>query len=100
MRRLTGKNWRLFFLKLLKKQKDRLAAKLERENLPANVLPVLSGEILILLRERQSLTIAEIETLTVANRNTLKVRLRELVHDSFLEQTGRVRASRYWLKAQ
>jgi Fic family protein len=90
--------WTLFFLKCLKKQKNKLAVKLERENILAQTLPVLSNEILKLLREHESLTIAEIETLTKANRNTLKVRLRELVRDKFVEQNGQARATFYRLK--
>ncbi|MEP7036753.1 MAG: Fic family protein [Acidobacteriota bacterium] len=90
--------WCLFFLKCLKKQKDKLAAKLERENIIARKLPKLSVEILALLKAHAQLTIAEIETLTAANRNTLKVRLRELVRDSFIEQNGQARATFYNLK--
>jgi Fic family protein len=91
--------WSVFFLKCLKKQKDRLAAKLERERLIAPVLPKLSVEIIALLREHAQLTIAEIETLTRANRNTLKVRLRELARDNFIEQNGKARSTWYRLKS-
>src|SRR6185503_10624566 len=70
--------WVIFFLRCLKKQKDRLAVKMERENILAKSLPALSTQILRLLKEHERLTIAEIEQLTQANRNTLKVRLREL----------------------
>jgi Fic family protein len=90
--------WSSFFLNCLKKQKDKLAAKLERENILAQTLPALSNEILKLLREHERLTIGEIETLTRANRNTLKVRLRELVRDNFIEQNGQARATFYRLK--
>ncbi len=90
--------WSLFFLKCLKKQKDKLAAKLERENILAQTLPALSNEILKLLREHERLTIREIETLARANRNTLKVRLRELVRDNLIEQNGQARATFYRLK--
>ena len=92
--------WCVFFLKSLKKQKDKLAAKLERERILAQQLPPLSNEILALVREHERLTIAEIETLTNANRNTLKVRLRELVRDNFLEQNGKARSTRYRLKPE
>lgn len=90
--------WSLFFLKCLKKQKDKLAAKLEREKIIAPQLPKLSVEILTLLKEHAQLTITEIESLTQANRNTLKVRLRELVQDDFIEQNGQARATFYQLK--
>lgn len=91
--------WCLFFLKCLKKQKDKLAAKLEREKVIAQILPKLSSDILVLLKEHERLSIAEIEAVTKANRNTLKVRLRELVRDNFIEQNGKARSTRYRLKA-
>ncbi|MGC2237147.1 MAG: Fic family protein [Pyrinomonadaceae bacterium] len=90
--------WSLFFLKCLKKQKDKLSAKLEREKIIAPVLPKLSIEILALLKEHAQLTITEIESLTKANRNTLKVRLRELVRDNLIEQNGQARATWYRIK--
>lgn len=90
--------WSLFFLKCLKKQKDKLAAKLERERIIAPILPKLSSEIIALVKEHSQLTIAEIETLTGANRNTLKVRLRELVEARFIEKHGQARATFYRLK--
>ena len=89
--------WVLFFLKCLKKQKDRLTKKLERERLLLVKLPKLSNEILTLVREHERLTISDLETLTQANRNTLKVRLRELVNDNFLTQSGKARATWYSL---
>jgi len=91
--------WSLFFLKCLKKQKDKLAAKLEREHILAGKLATLSNDIIRLLKEHERLSIAEIETLTRANRNTLKVRLRELVRDNYIEQNGKARSTWYRLKA-
>lgn len=85
-------------MKSLKKQKDKLAAKLERERILAQKIAPLSNDILSLLKAHERLSIAEIETLTGANRNTLKVRLRELVRDNHIEQHGRARATRYQLK--
>lgn len=90
--------WCLFFLKCLKKQKDKLAAKLEREKVIAQDLPKLSEEILGLLREHGKLGISELETLTGGNKNTLKVRLRELVKANFIKQNGKGRATYYNLK--
>ena len=91
--------WSLFFLKCLKKQKDKLSVKLEREYILAQKLAPLSSDILRLLKGHERLSIAEIETLTRANRNTLKVRLRELVHDNYIEQNGKARSTWYRLKA-
>jgi Fic family protein len=89
--------WVLFFLRCLKKQKDSLAKKLEREKLLLVKLPKLSNEILALVREHERLTISDLETFTQANRNTLKVRLRKLVNDGFLSQSGKARATWYSL---
>lgn len=89
--------WIEFFLKCLKKQKDNLARKLEREKLLSQKLPKLSAEILSLLREHERLNISEIQTLTKANRNTIKVRLRELVNGKHIEKHGKARATWYSL---
>jgi Fic family protein len=97
--RTDWEKWCLFFLKCLKKQKDKLAAKLEREKVIAQILPKLSSDILALLKEHERLSIAEIEAVTKANRNTLKVRLRELVRDNYIEQNGKARSTWYRLKA-
>ena len=90
-------SWVLFFLQCLKKQKDYLVKKLEREKLLLVKLPKLSNEILTLVREHERLTISDLETFTKANRNTLKVRLRELVSDGLLAQSGKARATWYSL---
>lgn len=87
--------WVIFFLRCLKKQKDRLAVKMEREKILAKSLPALSTQILTLLKEHECLTITEIEQLTQANRNTLKVRLRELTTTQHIVQHGRTRATWY-----
>ena len=92
--------WCLFFLKCLKKQKDKLSAKLEREKIITQNLPDGSSEILTLLKEHERLTISELAVLTGINRNTLKVRLRKLVRDNFIEQHGKARSTWYILKAK
>jgi Fic family protein len=88
--------WIVFFLRCLKKQKDNLAEKLERERIAAQPMPPLSLTILKLLREHQQLTISELERLTGANKNTLKVRLRELT-SGHITKHGQARATRYAL---
>lgn len=92
--------WCLFSLKCLRKQKDKLSIKLEREKIIMQLLPQASSEIIRLLKEHERLTIAELEVLTKINRNTLKVRLRELVRDNFIEQHGKARSTWYVLKAK
>jgi Fic family protein len=89
--------WIVFFLRCLKKQKDNLADKLERESIVAPALPPLSLKILKLLMEHERLTISELERLTGANKNTLKVRLRELTQAGQIAKHGQARATRYAL---
>lgn len=89
--------WVVFFLRCLKKQKENMAAKLERERIAAPALPSLSVTILQLLREHEYLTISELERLTGANKNTLKVRLRELRQAEQIAKHGQARATRYTL---
>lgn len=86
-----------FFLRCLKKQKDNLAARLERERVLARSLPPLSLSVISLPREHGRLTGAELERLTGANRSTLKVRLRELVEYRQVHRHGRGKATWYTL---
>ena len=85
------------FLRCLKKQKDNLNKKLERERILAGTLPQLSVRILVLLREHDRLTISDLERLTGGNRNTLKVRLRELITSRHITRQGKARATWYTL---
>jgi len=87
--------WIIFFLRCLKKQKDNLSAKLQREHILMQALPPLSVTILKLLREHERLTISELERLTGASKNTLKVRLRELTQSQHIAKHGRARATWY-----
>ena len=89
--------WVLFFLRCLKKQKDRLAAKLAREKLLAASLSALAAQIVDLLKQHGRLTISELERLTGANRNTLKVRLRELTQTCHIMRHGQAKATWYTL---
>ena len=90
--------WLGFFLRCLKKQKNNLAAKIEKDRSKADTtLPTLSLDILKLLQENERLTIAEIVKQTGANQNTLKVRLRELVNDGRIKRHGKARATWYSL---
>lgn len=92
--------WIGFFLRCLKKQKDGLAARLDRERVAQGSeeeLPALSIQIIKALRERERLSIAELADITGANRNTMKVRLRELVAAGRIRQHGKARATWYSL---
>ncbi len=89
--------WLLFFLRVLKAQKDSLEQKVAHEKILARALPKLSLTILELVKARGSLTISEAEKLTGAPRGTIKARLSALVQDGFLKRQGKARASWYTL---
>jgi Fic family protein len=92
--------WIGFFLRSLKKQKDRLAVRLDHERASQasdDSLPDLAREVLKALRAQERLTIAELVEITGANRNTIKVRLRELVAAGRVRQHGKARATWYSL---
>ena len=92
--------WIGFFLRCLKKQKDGLAARLDRERVAQGgeeELPTLAIQIIKALQERERLSIAELADITGANRNTMKVRLRELVAAGRIRQHGKARATWYSL---
>ena len=90
--------WVGFFLRCLKKQKDSLAVRLEKEQAGQDddaALPELSVQVLKALRAEERMSIAQIESATGANRNTLKKRLRELVAAGRIRQHGKARATWY-----
>jgi Fic family protein len=93
--------WIGFFLRCMKKQKDGLVLRLERERTGASdvdaELPEISVQILRLLHAHGRQTIAQLEIGTRANRNTIKVRLRELVAQKRIRQHGKARATWYSL---
>ena len=92
--------WVGFFLRCLKKQKDSLAARLEKEQIAQDddtSLPELSVQVLKVLHAEGRQTIAQLEAATGANRNTLKKRLRELVEAGRIRRHGKARATWYSL---
>jgi Fic family protein len=92
--------WVGFFLRCLKKQKDGLALRLDRERIAQrgeDELSDLSRRVLDALRAQDRLTIAQLAAITGANRNTLKVRLRELVSAGRVRRHGKARATWYSL---
>ncbi|MFH1076350.1 MAG: Fic family protein [Pseudomonadota bacterium] len=86
--------WLLFFLNCLRKQKDNLVQKIEREHKRIK-LPALSSQILEIIKEHGQATISDIESITNANRNTIKIRLRELVANDYLSKNGRGKSTWY-----
>jgi Fic family protein len=92
--------WVGFFLRCLGKQKDTLAARIDRERIEQGShgdLPELAARIVTLIKEKGRLSAPQIEELTGANRNTIKVRLRELVASGLIHQHGKARATWYSL---
>ena len=92
--------WIGFFLRCLKKQKDSLAVRLDRERAGQggeDELPDLSRQVLKALQTQERLNIAQLASITGANRNTLKVRMRELVKTGRVRQHGKARATWYSL---
>jgi Fic family protein len=89
--------WLLFFLRSLKRQKDRLEMKLEREKIMRSSLPELSVSILELAKEHGRITTGEIETLTQASRSTIKSRIKELIDMKKLSRNGKGRSTWYSL---
>lgn len=92
--------WVGFFLRCLKRQKDGLAARLDRERSAQESetdLPQLSLQIIRALQTHQRLTTTQLAAQTAANRNTLKVRLRELVAAGRIRRHGKARATWYSL---
>lgn len=86
--------WIRFFLQSLKKQKDVLLRKVEREKLLEKLSP-LSEQIVALTKERGRLSISDVVVLLGVNKNTVKVHLRQLVESGHLEQHGSGRSTWY-----
>ncbi len=90
--------WVSFFLNALKKQKQRLEAKLEREKMLMGRLPALSLQIIKLAKERKRITKSEIAAFTNANSHTIKKHLEALVDKHFLQKNGVGKATWYSVK--
>ena len=89
--------WVGFFLRCLKKQKDNLVIRLDREKgqIDDTDLPEISVQILALFDTHNRLDLSKITELTGANKNTIKVRLRELVSAGLITKHGKARATWY-----
>jgi Fic family protein len=91
--------WLLFFLRALKQQKDRLAAKLVRDSRLDDLHPDALA-ILEQARAQGRITTREAERLTGVPRPTVKVRLAELVKRELLARHGQGRGAWYGLPSQ
>jgi Fic family protein len=90
--------WLLFFLKALERQKNHLAAKIEREKIVVAQLPELSVRILDFAREHGRASTGEIVRIAGASRNTLKQQFRQLVERGYLARHGGGRTTWYTLR--
>jgi len=86
--------WVDFFLELLKKQKDDLKAKIERER-KARRMPDLSENICNLANDHGRITVAVISRELRVNRNTVKKHLQRLVTIGRLVKHGKGRGTYY-----
>ena len=87
-------NWITFFLECLKKQKDSLQYKLEKEK-ALIFLPKLSEQIIMTLKDHGTLSLSEIVKLIGANRNTVKSHLFKLVDVNQIKQRGKGKGTVY-----
>lgn len=94
---IEWEHWLIFFLKALKKQKDNLLKKVEREHYFLQTMPQLSADILELVKETGRVTTSEIIMATNANRATVKNHLQDLVHKQLLVQNGKGKGTWYSL---
>lgn len=89
--------WVIYFLKVLKRHKDHLERKIERERLILGDLPELSVQILELAREHGRVTVGDAAKATGASRNTIKDHIRALHDAGHLTRHGAGRGSWYSL---
>jgi Fic family protein len=87
--------WVRYFLQALQRQKQRLEAKIEREQILVAKLPELSVRILELATEHGRLSVGQIVDITGANRNTVKKHLQSLVANQHLSQHGKGKGTWY-----
>lgn len=87
--------WVMFFLQTLKRQKESLSKKIERERIMVGNLPTLSIQILELAKDHGTITNADIVQATSANRNTIKAHLKRLVENNHLTQNGTGKGTTY-----
>lgn len=87
--------WVVYFLKVLKAQKQKLEKKIDRERIILGDLPALSVDILELAHERGRITIADAAKTTGASRNTIKDHVKALTDAGHLSRHGAGRGTWY-----
>lgn len=89
--------WISYFLQSLRKQKQKLETKIQRERLILGDLPALSVQILELAREQGRVTVIDAEKTTGVSRNTIKDHIKTLHKNRLLERHGAGRGTWYSL---
>ena len=89
--------WLLFFLGVLKAQKDELYMRLYESKDDLSNLPALSARIMALFKEHERLQMKQIIKLTRGRRATIKLRLSELLEAGYLKRHGAGRGTWYSL---
>lgn len=87
--------WLLYFLRLMKRHKDHLETKIERERVLLGTLPELSLRILELAREHGRVTVGETARVTETSRNTVKEHVHQLARQGYLVRHGAGRGTWY-----
>ena len=90
----TSEVWTVFFLEMLKNQKNQLVKKIDREKI-AHALPDVSIQILNLAKEHGRITVSFVTKVLQINRNTVKKHLQHLVRTEKLILHGKGRGSYY-----
>ena len=89
--------WVVYFLKALRKQKEKLERKISRERIILGDLPELSVQIMQIAREHGRVSINEAEKVTGVSRNTIKDHIKTLYKNKLLERHGAGRGTWYSL---
>lgn len=91
--------WILFFVQMLKKQKEILERRLKKEKISSEaILSTLSIDILKVVKEQHRITISELVIFTEANRNTIKKHVQTLVKNRYLKLNGKGKGTYYTRK--
>lgn len=89
--------WITFFLKSLKRQKDNLEIKINREHILLSQQPEYVQFILEILQSRGRITIQELEKLTTYSRANLKKYVEKMVKNNQIKLNGKGRGTWYTL---
>ena len=89
--------WTLYFMRALRQQKDRLAAKMEREKRVLATLPDLAVQIMDHAKQHGRVSMGDVIKTTGASRNTLKEHFRRLLEQGHLAKHGTGKGTWYSL---